>query len=242
MGENAYTPRGAGHALAPHHRCDHEHQEARMEHREARMTPFETTAAQIFQDKRATPGTRELVLAVAYALSLAPSTDSTLTTVRRTLGSKRTGQLIAADAPPATNRPAKPKGGDPRTPPPVRPPVYAPTPPEDFRNREGVCGASSRHRVLDKDPRTGWVTAHWFCARHRAHADRVAGQVAAGNESAPEPIPNVGGLLPSYFKADWERVYRYYTPGWVPPSYGLAADDWPTAVEAPRRGRLRLIV
>ena len=33
------------------------------------MTPFETTAAQIFQDKRATPGTRELILAVAYALN-----------------------------------------------------------------------------------------------------------------------------------------------------------------------------
>lgn len=235
------------------------------------MTPFETTAAQIFQDKRATPGTRELVLAVAYALSLAPSTDSTLTTVRRTLGSKRTGQLIAADAPryeppreaqgwgpsnapaceaprvrPYTPRPRKPHddGTTPlrKHPEPIVHADVSYVPREDFRNREGVCGASSRHRVLEKDPRTGWVTAHWFCARHRAHADRVAGQVAAGNESAPEPIPNVGGLLPSYFKADWERVYRYYTPGWVPPSYGLAADDWPTAVEAPRRGRLRLIV
>ncbi|WP_154686149.1 hypothetical protein [Streptomyces himastatinicus] len=116
----------------------------------------------------------------------------------------------------------------------------------DYRNAQGICGANSHHRVLEKDPRTGWVTAHWFCKRHKDHADRVAEQVRAQNEAAPEPIPNTGGLLPCYFKADWEKVYRHYRGKfWEPPSYGLCADDWPTPGETlpmPSRGRLRMVV
>lgn len=117
------------------------------------------------------------------------------------------------------------------------------TPPRDWRTEDGLCGAQSHHRVLEKDPRTGWVTAHWFCKRHKEHADRVTEQVRAQNEQAPEPIPNTGGLLPCYFKADWERVYRHYRPHWTPPTCGLAADDWPALEDAlPRRyGRLRAI-
>lgn len=130
-----------------------------------------------------------------------------------------------------------------RLPPPIVhvPPGY--TPPKDWRTEDGVCGADSHHRVLEKDPRTGWVTAHWFCKRHKDHADRVAEQVRAQNETAPEPIPNRGGLLPCYFKADWERVYRHYRRGWEPPVYGLCADDWPTPGQAltVSRSRLRLI-
>jgi hypothetical protein len=116
-------------------------------------------------------------------------------------------------------------------------------PPRDWRTEDGVCGASSYHRVLEKDPRTGWVTAHWFCKRHKDHAECVTEQVREQNEQAPEPIPNTGGLLPCYFKADWEKVYRHYRPRWEPPRYGLAADDW-AAVPAPqprRHGRLRAI-
>lgn len=130
-----------------------------------------------------------------------------------------------------------------RLPPPV---VHVPadyTPPRDWRTEDGLCGANSHHRVLEKDPRTGWVTAHWFCKRHKDHADRVAEQVRAQNERSPEPIPNTGGLLPSYFKADWTKVYRHYRPRWTPPVYGIAADDWPSLEEArPRRyRRLRAI-
>lgn len=117
------------------------------------------------------------------------------------------------------------------------------TPPRDWRTEDGVCGAQSHHRVLEKDPRTGWITAHWFCKRHKDHADRVAEQVRTQNEQAPEPIPNTGGLLPCYFNADWEKVYRHYRRGWEPPKYGLAADDWPSLEEAQGRryGRLRAI-
>lgn len=115
--------------------------------------------------------------------------------------------------------------------------------PVDYRNKHGICGANSHHRVLEKDPRTGWIVAHWFCKRHKDHANRVTAQTREQNELAPEPVPNRGGLLPCYFKADWEKVYRRYRPHWTPPSYGLAADDWPTPQEAqPRtRGRLRVI-
>jgi len=115
--------------------------------------------------------------------------------------------------------------------------------PVDYRNEHRICGANSHHRVLEKDPRTGWITAHWFCKRHKDHADRVTEQVRAQNEQAPEAIPNTGGLLPCYFAADWEKVYRHYRPRWTPPRYGLAADDWPIVEEAqPRRhGRLRAI-
>ncbi|MGW7283985.1 hypothetical protein ACWGH4_00540 [Streptomyces sp. NPDC054847] len=116
-------------------------------------------------------------------------------------------------------------------------------PPRDWRTEDGVCGADSHHRVLEKDPRTGWITPHWFCKRHKGHADRVTEQVREQNEGAPEPIPNTGGLLPCYFNADWERVYKHYLPKWQPPKYGLCADDWPTPGEtfAANRGRLRLL-
>lgn len=165
----------------------------------------------------------------------------------------------ACEAPrlrPYRPRLAKAYQPDPEAPVPIRPYQLPPelaalkaeamatySPPRDWRTEDGVCGAGSHHRVLEKDPRTGWVTAHWFCKRHKDHADRVAEQVREQNEQAPEPIPNAGGLLPCYFKADWEKVYRHYRPCWQPPSYGLAADDWPAPEEAhPRRhGRLRAI-
>jgi hypothetical protein len=120
------------------------------------------------------------------------------------------------------------------------------TRPRNWRTEDGVCGAPSHHRVLEKDPRTGWVTAHWFCKRHKNHADRVAEQVREQNEQAPEPIPNTGGLLACYFKADWERVYKHVRPHWQVPKYGICADDWPTVSEATgrpsRHARLRVLV
>ena len=121
------------------------------------------------------------------------------------------------------------------------PPGYVP--PVDFRNEDMVCGATSHHRVIERDPVTGWHTAHWFCKRHHDQAVRVAGQVREQNEGAPVPIPNRGGLLPAYFEADWEVVYRHYLPRWEPPVYGLSADEWPTpGVDVlPVRPRLRLV-
>ncbi|WP_331738653.1 hypothetical protein [Embleya sp. NBC_00896] len=106
-----------------------------------------------------------------------------------------------------------------------------------------VCGARSRHTVVEKDPTTGWDIEHRYCARHHDHAERVAAQVVEQNRAAPEPVPNIGGLLACYFKADWATVYRRHSPGWTPPIYGIRADDWPTQgrAAAPARG-LRLVV
>ncbi|MFF6903528.1 hypothetical protein [Streptomyces hydrogenans] len=119
------------------------------------------------------------------------------------------------------------------------------TPPRDWRTEDGVCGATAHLCVLEKAPRTGWVTAHWFCRRHQDHADRVTEQLRAHNEQAPEPVPNTGGLLPCYFKADWARVYQHYSPRWTPPRYGLCADDWPAFDDAAprptRHSRLRIL-
>lgn len=158
---------------------------------------------------------------------------------------------------PYRQRPYKPSEPDPSAPVPIRPYQLPPelaalkeqamatyTPPRDWRTEDGVCGAQSHHKVIEKDPRTGWITAHWFCKRHKDHADRVAEQVRAQNEAAPDPVPNRGGLLPVYFKADWEQVYQGHAGKfWTPPKYGICADDWPTPGQmAPSRGRLRMVI
>lgn len=246
---------------------------------------FPEFVAAVYEDPRVGHETRELLLAIGYAVDLAKREDgvSPLKVARRKLGRDRIGKprydaLIAADAPcyklpyqareratlgPACEaprlRPYRPRAYKPRTqaelPEPTRlhkpPPtiVHVPagyTPPRDWRTEDGVCGAQSHHRVLEKDPRTGWVTAHWFCKRHKDHADRVTEQVRAQNEQAPEPIPNTGGLLPVYFKADWDKVYRHFQPRWEPPKYGICANDWPTvdemAARPSRHSRLRVVI
>ncbi|WP_282792932.1 hypothetical protein [Streptomyces sp. CC224B] len=250
------------------------------------------TVHRIYADKRAGHEAKELLLAVAYAVGIAPAEEGRgpLNIAARLLGRDRIGRprfdaLMAADAPryeasrSAQNwspsqappceaprlRPYRPRGYQPRQTPtqdllpgvepptPLRtppPPILhvdpGYTPPRDWRNEDSVCGANSHHRVIERDPATGWVTARWFCRRHREHADRVTEQVRAQNEDAPPPIPNRGGLLPSYFAADWVPIYRHYSgQRWEPPTYGLAADDWPTPGQTspvPARGRLRLLL
>ncbi|CQR59254.1 sle1_087 (plasmid) [Streptomyces leeuwenhoekii] len=246
---------------------------------------FPEFVAAVYEDPRVGHETRELLLAIGYAVDLAKREDgvSPLKVARRKLGvdhgKARYDRLIADDAPrykppreagdwypsgaPSCEgprlRPYRPRAYKPRAqaglPEPTRlhklPPTFVHvtpgyTPPRDWRTEDGVCGAQSHHRVLEKDPRTGWITARWFCKRHKDHADRVAEQVRAQNEQAPEPIPNTGGLLPCYFKADWEKVYRHYRPRWQPPKYGICADDWPSvdemAARPSRHSRLRVLV
>jgi hypothetical protein len=243
------------------------------------------TVHRIYHDRRAAPPARELLLAVAYALAIAPGDPGrVLSTAARVLGREgrrpRFGMLVAADAPryeppreaadwgpgeapgceaprlrPYVYRPRIAATGPPEGAVPLRPedspsPIlhaaagFGP-PPVDHRNAQGVCGADSHHQVRELDPRTGWTIPHWFCPRHVDHAERVAGQVRAQNAAAPEPIPNTGGLLPVYFKAPWEKVYRHHAPAnWEPPSYGLSADDWPDPGNPPPvrpRRRLRAV-
>ncbi|MEV4975585.1 hypothetical protein [Streptomyces scopuliridis] len=238
----------------------------------------------LYEDPRIGHESRELLLAIAYAVDLAKREDgvSPLKLARRKLGVEhgrqaRYDRLVADDAPryePPREvnqhafihacdaprlRPYRPRAYKPRTKPDLALPQPVPlrqlpptivhvepgyTPPRDWRTEDGVCGANSHHLVQEKDPRTGWVTAHWFCKRHKDHADRVTAQVREQNERAPEPIPNAGGLLGCYFKADWEKVYRHYRPHWEPPTHGLCADDWPTPGQTltTRHSRLRLVI
>ncbi|MBM9510065.1 hypothetical protein, partial [Actinacidiphila acididurans] len=116
---------------------------------------------------------------------------------------------------------------------------------EDFRNTKGICGDTASEYVVEKLPDTGWHKLHYFCPRHQDHLTRLREQVREQNGRSPEPIPNAGGLLPSYFEADWETVYRARRgPLWKPPVYGIRADDWPIPGRdpVPPRARLRLII
>ncbi|MGW1037589.1 hypothetical protein [Streptomyces antibioticus] len=233
-----------------------------------RAETYAETVHRIYGDRRAAPPARELLLAVAYALFVAPGEPGrVLNTAARALGrSTATGRprfdaLVAEDAPRYEPPRAAADWGPGQAPgceaPRLRPYVYRPrrpattedetaavplrplpepvvhvgpgyVPPVDVRNERGICGADSHHKVLELDPRTGWTIPRWFCKRHVDHAERVAEQVREQNAAAPAPIPNRGGLLPAYFKAPWEDVYRHYAPAsWEPPTYGLSADDWP---------------
>lgn len=126
----------------------------------------------------------------------------------------------------------------------------APSSPYDHTQGGRICGADGSIGVIEADMTTGWTTTHWFCRRHSARAREIKAQLDARGEPPP-PIPNRGGLLPCYFKADWQAVYekavdralRGGAARWQPPYYGLAADDWPVPGKQPipRRPRLSVI-
>lgn len=204
----------------------------------SRLQSYDDLTACIWHDKRCPPGTRELLLAMAWVLlrdQTRPAGADVWRTVGTLLGRDRIGrwryrQLIAADAP---------RYEPPNT-------LHAAFCEAPRVRTVGVCGerASVNCHAVERDPRTGWCVDHWFCARHRDHYERVTAQIAAA-PAAPEPIPNTGGLIGCYFACDLERLYRQRAPHWVPPTYGLCADDWPTpGVDVARssRPRLRLIV
>ncbi|MEU9703036.1 hypothetical protein [Streptomyces sp. NPDC047981] len=123
--------------------------------------------------------------------------------------------------------------------------------------RDGPCGQHATDYAHTVDPVTGWLDRISFCRRHTDWGRKHQLAYQEARKTAPEPIPNAGGLLPSYMtlKAGdeaWIRVYtwacawtRHRT--WEPPkTYGLRADDWPTpgVEEQPplQRPQLRLIV
>lgn len=216
---------------------------------------FAEYAHRIYQDNRADTQARQLLLATAYAVTMAELNEQT--TVWRAICNAIGDSVrnwddlrrrVSQDAP-RYEPPERLWGSDPLDQlcrgPRVR---MHPDGPEDFRNKMKVCGERTRDRVVEKDPVTGWHTNHWFCARHRDHLQRVADQVADQNAAAPSPVPNRGGLLPSYFDSGWTEVYRWATcrPTWEPPPlYGVRADDWPVPgrdpIAVPQRARLRLV-
>jgi hypothetical protein len=231
---------------------------------------FHEYATRIYADERADAHARELLLALAYAVTTAPAGDGSAQwdLVRKALGTRRTrragmAELILEDVPgyisPLHDRRWESRYCEaPRLRPYRSRPYPGATPQQvaelakadeaDFRNTDNVCGDVGQEYVVEKLPATGWHKVHYFCPRHRDHQLRVKAQVAEGNKLAPEPIPNKGGLLPSYFNAEWLKVYQHYRgPNhkgdlWQPPVYGIRADDWPIPGKepVPMRARLRL--
>lgn len=217
---------------------------------------FADMAHRIYQDKRADTPARELLLACAYGVTMAPidpdveEWSSVWRAICSAIGNAVTGwdglrSRISADLP-RYEPPGYRRGTDPMdelcSGPRVRP---HPGGPDDFRNRRNVCGAPARDRVIEKDLLTGWHTNHWFCTRHHDQFLRVGAQVKEQNEQAPAPLPNRGGLLPCYFDSDWLTLYRWALrrDTWEPPTYGLRADDWPLPGQplVPQCARLRLV-
>lgn len=213
----------------------------------------------IYQDRRANAQARELLHAMAYAVTVGRTPDlSVWQAAGRALGSNNIGrprikELAALDIPryvrpgqdsyatgscaAARHRPYVPRNAT----------QYGKAKAsDDWRNTDRLCGAHGTIHVAEKDPQTGWHILRWYCSRHRAEADRVTGQLRAQNDAAPSPIPNRGGLLPAYFKADWTKVYRWArdSVSWEPPSWGICADDWPVPGQdaMPHRSRLRLVL
>lgn len=231
---------------------------------------FAQLAHEIYQDKRADPESRELLLAMAYAITMAPLDEeiSVWRAVVLALGPSRANQsrlpdLVRHDIPRYVSprhdlgwnglmycrgprlRPykSKPWANETRAQMAARERQDA----EDFRNVQNLCGEKCRDTdyALEKLPGTGWHAYHYFCPRHLDHLRRVKAQVAVGNKMAPEPVPNRGGLLPCYFESDWVKVYQFYSHAgdrWQPPVYGVRADDWPIPGKepVPSRARLRL--
>jgi hypothetical protein len=196
---------------------------------------FPEFVAAVYEDPRVGHETRELLLAIGYAVDLAKREDgvSPLKVARQKLGVEhgrqaRYDRLVAADAPrykpPREAGDWGPGGAPGCQAPRLRPYAYRPRPaaspfddeavvrirplptpvvhvdaghvdPVDYRNEHGICGANSHHRVLEKDPRTGWITAHWFCMRHKEHAGRVSEQVKAQNEQDSPLVRDLGRRL-----------------------------------------------
>jgi hypothetical protein len=115
-------------------------------------------------------------------------------------------------------------------------PRYAP--PEDRGRRCHVpktrgpntgkpCGRSWAVGSRVTDPATGeWQVLGW--CRDHAPLQRAAAAREAQLTAVPEPLPNTGGLLPSYLPDyDWASMYAKVDERWREPFVGIVADDWP---------------
>jgi len=95
--------------------------------------------------------------------------------------------------------------------------------------KPGLCGKRGCTWFRVTDPSDGTWRIASYCTRHEALAAQVhAAQIRQAKAGGvPEPFPNAGGLLPSYFGWDWPKSYAIAKPGWKPPAAGIRADDWP---------------
>lgn len=212
---------------------------------------YDKLVTRIWQDPRQTPESRELLLLLTWLISRDPNRYdengdpvSVWARADKILGWTDTGaykrqrvaELVYADRPRYEMGRASDSG--------CRAPMI---------RREGLCGSSSSDTTSTVDPATGWRTPVSYCRRHETWGRAL--HTAQRAMPKVNPIPNKGGLMPSYLslttgQEGWQRIYeeaaRALQRSWEPPAgFGLKADDWPTpgaepAVPAVEYPRLRL--
>ena len=214
---------------------------------------YDRFVARVYQDKRMTPEARELILLLAWLTDRDPNRfDEQGNLIRK--WRKRASDILGEYGRPGGRRESR-----------LADLLYADRPRYDFPplsynqpcaapmiRREGLCGQPSSDHDYEVDQETGWKTPVYFCRRHepwgkQLHQRRV-------REPGPEPIPNAGGLVTSYFEgsdmAAWARLYKEAAVWkrdrlWEPPkAYSLCADDWPVPGQdpIPQKARLRLVL
>lgn len=227
----------------------------------------------IYHDPRPTRLTRQLLLAIAYTLTIypAPSTvknnDAAMWELIETFLDQHEwanpyrryslSEHIRDDAPRyeippefkiGTCAAPRKRARKPLPPPPATnltadPISKRPHPPQPD---PWICATPTRHMtVMIRDPHTGQVSFAAYCKRHTTEGKQHQQHAKEQNKHAPTPIPNRGGILPSYFTCDWESVYTHHVTGWKPPTYGICADDWPThphPTHEPELQRPRLVL
>ncbi len=109
--------------------------------------------------------------------------------------------------------------------------------------RRAACGKPGKIRVRVADPADGTWHYDWYCRKHEeaATAEMTRQQTLRATGVIPEPMPNRGGVGPSYLSWSWPEQYVRARPGWEPPSVGICADDWPVmerVTPAPRKPSL----
>lgn len=214
---------------------------------------YDALVRRVYQDKRMTPESRELILLLAWLAVRDPDrydADGNLISWRKRASAilgeygpgprreSRLADLVYADRPRYED---KRDGWEQRT-------CAAP-----MIRRNGPCGQHATDRDYTIDQETGWRTAVWYCRRHESWGRSVRAQRQAN--PGPEPLPNAGGLVPSYLMSEgqeqaWVRLYKEAAVWkldrfWEPPkAYGICADDWPApgAEPVPTRARLRLVI
>lgn len=213
---------------------------------------YDALVARVYRDKRMTPESRELILLLAWLLRKDPNrydADGQLRGVwgraKDILGEYQYGQRIGSRLADLIDADRPRYETDQRAAIWQQRLCSAP-----MIRREGECGQRAVDKSLSIDPATGWRTPLWYCARHREWGRKA--DVALRAMEWPEPIPNAGGLMPSYLRADngddgWIAIYRraseWKRSQWAAPTkYGLRADDWPLPGQepAPEPVRLRL--
>jgi hypothetical protein len=190
------------------------------------MLRYDQLAARVYEERRMPTGTRDLILALGWVTLRDPRRhDPTAPTIwerardAMNADNRRMWTLIAEDAPRYEyDWEAGPRG------------CQAP-----MVRAKRLCGRGTTYGFGEFDPATGWMTYWHFCNRPRCreYMRTIEARAKGSKDRAPDPIPNVGGLLPLFFSWHWEAKYRKamelikYQSSWEPPSYGLSADEWP---------------